>query len=237
MQKQDLVSIIIPTLNEEKHISCLLSNLQSLTDIEIIVCDGESSDKTKEICSHFPVLFLNSQRGRGVQLNAGAEYASGEILLFLHADSLIEKGVVDDIRLAVQMGRLWGCCSLAFNEPTLLFRIIGFFSNLRAKVFGSCCGDQGIYCQRDLFWKNGGFPKLAFLEDIGISKLLRTQQPPNIIKGKIITSTRRFRAQGIWKTVIKNQIIKILYSWGKKPEVLQEWYQGRSKEIICERQL
>jgi len=225
-REQGLVSIIIPTLNEELNISQLLESLQPLDGVELIVSDGGSTDATLEICHEFPVRAISSPRGRGSQLNAGAESAQGEILFFLHADSRIEGRVLDDIREAVAQGHLWGCCSVTFSEETFLFHVIGCLSNIRARIFSSCYGDQGIYCHRDLFWENGGFPETVFLEDVGLSHCLRTRQRAMVVKGNITTSTRRFREAGICKTIAKNQIIKILYTLGMKPERLWRWYKS-----------
>lgn len=227
MKDQPLISIIIPTLNEELNIPLLLESLLSMAGVEIIVADGSSVDATLEKCRAFPVRLVNSLMGRGVQLNAGARCAEGEILLFLHADSSIERRVLDDIREAVSQGSLWGCCNLRFNEENLLFCLIAYLSNLRARIFCSCYGDQGIFCQRDLFWENGGFPETVFLEDLGFSHRIRKGQRARIVKGMITTSTRRFRKAGIWKTIAKNQMIKILYAIGIKPDKLGEMVSVR----------
>lgn len=235
-QNQSLVSIIIPTLNEGENISLLLESLLTSAGVEIIVCDGGSADSTLNICRAFPVRVISSRRGRGIQLNAGAECAHGEIFLFLHADSMIESRVLDDIRSATSQGDHWGCCTLMFSERTPIFRLIACFSNLRSRVFSSCYGDQGIYCQRDLFWRKGGFPETVFLEDMGFSHQLCSQQRARVVKGMIITSTRRFRKAGIWKTIGKMQMIKILYAMGIRPERLWKWYKSGSQEMICERQ-
>ncbi|MGI6119984.1 MAG: TIGR04283 family arsenosugar biosynthesis glycosyltransferase [Desulfosporosinus sp.] len=224
-QNQSLISIIIPTLNEERNIARLLDSLQSLAGVEIIVCDGGSTDATLKICRGFPVRVLSSQAGRGIQLNAGAQSAQGEIFLFLHADSMLENRILDDIRNAVNQGNCWGCCTLGFNEKNLLFFCIACLSNLRAKVFSSCYGDQGIFCQRDLFRRNGGFPETIFLEDIIFSHRLRRQQRARVVEGMIITSTRRFRKAGVWRTIGKMQLIKILYAIGIKPEQLWRWFK------------
>jgi len=234
-QKQSLVSIVIPTLNEEKNIALLLENLLTLVGVELIVCDGGSSDATMEICRDYPVLFLRSAAGRGIQLNIGAQSAQGDILLFIHADSMIESRVLDDIRAAVAQGNRWGCCTLRFSERTLPFRTIAYFSNLRSKVVSSCYGDQGIYCQRDFFWENDGFPEIVFLEDLVFSHRIRKQQRARVVKGMITTSARRFREAGIGKTIGKMQMIKILFAIGIKPERLWKWYKSGRQETLCER--
>lgn len=236
MPQQSLVSIIIPTLNEQNNILLLLENLQKPAKVELIVCDGGSSDATLEVCHDFPVRVISAQRGRGIQMNTGAECAQGEIYLFLHADSLIESRVIEDIRDAVSLGDQWGCCTLQFNDSTLLFRVIAFLSNLRAKVFSSCYGDQGIYCERDLFWENNGFPETVFLEDMEFSRRLRSQKRARIVNGIITTSTRRFREAGIWRSIYRNQVVKVLYALGVKPERLWQWYRSEKQATLCERQ-
>ena len=235
-KNQLLISVIIPTLDEEQNIASLLASLAKLDGVEIIVCDGGSSDSTLEICRNFPVRLLCSPMGRGVQLNAGAQCAQGEILFFLHADSMIETRVLDDIRNVVAQGNLWGCCTLEFNERNWAFRAIAYFSNLRSRAFSSCYGDQGIYCQRDLFWSKGGFPDIIVLEDMEFSHLLRRHQRARVVDGRIMTSTRRFRAAGIVKTIAKMQMIKILYALGMKPEMLRTWYGSGGQEKKCEQQ-
>ncbi|MFA7078820.1 MAG: TIGR04283 family arsenosugar biosynthesis glycosyltransferase [Syntrophomonas sp.] len=235
MPQQSLVSIIIPTLNEQNNILLLLENLQKPAKVELIVCDGGSSDATLEVCHDFPVRVISAQRGRGIQMNTGAECAQGEIYLFLHADSLIESRVIEDIRDAVSLGDQWGCCTLQFNDSTLLFRVIAFLSNLRAKVFSSCYGDQGIYCERDLFWENNGFPETVFLEDMEFSRRLRSQKRARIVNGIITTSTR-FREAGIWRSIYRNQVVKVLYALGVKPERLWQWYRSEKQATLCERQ-
>lgn len=231
-----LISIVIPTINEEDHVAILLERLAALERVEIIVCDGGSSDATLEICRRFPVRVLCSPRGRGVQLNTGARCAQGQILLFLHADSGMESQVLDDIRTAVTQGDLWGCCSLEFSDRTWAFRAIAWFSNLRSHAFSICYGDQGIFCQRDLFWSQGGFPETVFLEDLEFSHLLRRRQRARVVDGRIITSTRRFRAAGIGKTIGKMQIVKLCYALGMKPEKIWRWYRSGGQEKKCGRQ-
>jgi rSAM/selenodomain-associated transferase 2 len=230
------LSIIIPTLNEEKHIGPLLDSLLALPGVEIIVSDGGSSDATLEICRRYPVRLLSSPAGRSNQLNAGAQCATGEILLFMHADSRVESTIVNEIRQADRQGRLWGCCSLRFSEEIPIFQLIAFCSNLRARLGSICYGDQGIYCQRGLFQAMGGFPTTVFLEDIKFSQQLKTLQRAYQLKSIITTSTRRFRTQGVGKALGKMQMVKLLYQLGVKPERLRKWYQAGQEVSKCEPQ-
>ena len=225
------ISIIIPTLNEEEQIGGLLEQLVAWPGIEIIVSDGGSRDETVKICRRYPVQVLNSAPGRGVQLNTGAQKASGDILFFLHADSVIEERTLTDIRAALSRGYQWGCCTLAFNDKSIFFSIIALFSNLRARCLSSCYGDQGIFCQRDLFFQAGQFPEMVFLEDLEFSRTLRRLKRAHVITGKVETSARRFYEGGLLRTICKMQVIKILYRLGVKPERLLQWYGVNPRKV------
>ncbi|MHB1125849.1 MAG: TIGR04283 family arsenosugar biosynthesis glycosyltransferase [Bacillota bacterium] len=220
------ISVIIPTLNEETSIASLLSRLIGITGIEIIVSDGGSTDRTAEQCRAMGVIFLPGPPGRGRQLNVAVRHASGDALFFLHADSIVEENVFNDIRQALHSGDGWGCCSLYFNEQSFFFRLLGAASRWRARIFSSCYGDQGIYCSRGLFNQIGGFPEIPFLEDLAFSHHLRRMHKARMLPGKIITSTRRFRQYGLWKTLLKMQVVKTLFSLGVPPARLLEFYQA-----------
>ncbi|NLW92350.1 MAG: glycosyltransferase family 2 protein [Syntrophomonadaceae bacterium] len=226
MRAEPRLSIIIPTLNEEDIIEGLLQELLSIPDVQVIVSDGGSSDDTCAICARYPVLLVESSRGRGPQFNDGAASASGEILLFMHADSHIEPSLANEIYQAVDLGNKWGCCTLTFDNRALIFRLIAWQSNLRARLFSMCYGDQGIYCTRELFFEAGQYPPTIFLEDIGLSDRLRRRSPAWMLKGTIETSSRRFLKHGVFRTIIKMQIAKILYRLGEKPEKIMRWYDG-----------
>lgn len=218
------VSVIIPTLNEERNIRPLLKQLKDQPGVEVIVSDGGSTDKTPQICSEYAVTFLSGCAGRGRQLNAGAEAAVGEALFFLHADSLVDTTVFDSIRAALNRGWRWGCCTLSFDEEHWLFHLLALASRLRAALFGSCYGDQGIFCERNLFFQVGGFPDLPIMEDLCLSKKLRKYCPVRVLPDKIITSSRRFKQGGLFKVVLKMQVIKMLFAFGVPAQRLARFY-------------
>jgi len=220
------VSVIIPTLNEEESIESLLQNLLAIPNIEVIVSDGGSSDDTLAICSRYPVIMVESRPGRGFQLNAGAASASGDILFFVHADSAIEPSLINEMCQAVNARQQWGCCTLSFDNEAFIFRLIAWQSNLRSRLYSSCYGDQGIFCSRRLFDEAGQYPTTVFLEDIALSDILRRKSRACILKGTITTSSRRFRRYGVFRTIIKMQMVKVMYRLGIKPESLIEWYHS-----------
>lgn len=225
MKQNPLVSIIIPTLNESLNISNLLEELQVLSQVEIIISDGGSTDNTLEICARFPVQVCTGSTGRGAQLNRGVQVAGADILLFLHADCYIPVELIQQLIEAVAQGELWGCAQIAFDNSAYFFRWLAFVSNLRARLLSSCYGDQAIFCQKDFFYKNGQFPEIIFLEDLAFSHAVRRQQRAFVVPVKVISSSRRFRAGGPWRTAIKMQIVKLLYFLGVRPERLYMMYQ------------
>ena len=225
MEDNPRVSIIIPTLNEALIIGSLLTELESLAQVEIIISDGGSTDDTLGICSRYPVKVCTGCAGRGAQLNRGAQAAVADILLFLHADCHIPAALIQQIINAVAEGAMWGCAQIAFDDWGCFFNWLAWVSNLRARWLSSCYGDQAIFCQREFFNNNGRFPEIIFLEDLAFSHLARRQQQALVVPVKVISSSRRFRAGGPWRTVVKMQIIKLLYFLGVSPERLYLMYR------------
>lgn len=219
------ISILIPTLNEEKTIGALIESLLSLSHAEIIICDGGSRDATLSICACYPVQIAASEPGRGRQLNSGARIAGGDILFFLHADSQLDERIPADIAQAVAEGHAWGCCTLTFDKNTLLYKVVAFMSNLRVRWTSSCYGDQGIYCRREIFYAQGGYPDYTLLEDVVFSRKMRRCSPAYQVPGLITTSARRFEENGPLRTICKMQAIKLLFLLGVDPEKLAKWYR------------
>ncbi|MFZ3101691.1 MAG: TIGR04283 family arsenosugar biosynthesis glycosyltransferase [Desulfitobacteriaceae bacterium] len=220
-----MISVIIPTYNEEKVIGQLLTSLISIPSLEIIVSDGGSQDATRSICEGLAVKFISSSLGRGAQQNAGASMAAGDILYFLHADSILENRVIDEIRQAVEQGGAWGCCTLAFNAKGLFFKYLAWISNLRAKYLSVCFGDQGIFCTTELFLAVGGFPSYPIMEDLNLSKQLRKVSRAKVIHAKIVTSARRFTQGGSWRTLLRMQVLQLLFHLGTNLDKLASMYR------------
>jgi len=229
------ISVIIPTLNEAKAIGMLIKCLKGIPELEIIVSDGGSTDGTIEQIRQSGIVVVQSKPGRGVQLNAGVQAASGPILFFLHADSQLQVSVIAQIRQAVSMGGQWGCCQLTFDEDTRFFRILAKTSDWRARYLSMCYGDQGIYCTRTFFDSVGGFQDWAFLEDLEFSQRARRRIRACVLKDQITTSTRRFRKHGLWRTLWKMQGVKILFALGFSLSYIERFYQAGGREKQCQR--
>lgn len=224
-----MITVIIPTYNEEKVIGQLLSYLIRVPSIEIIVSDGGSQDSTRRICEGFGIKYISGSLGRGSQQNAGARIASGDILCFLHADSVLNTSVFSTMQRTVEQGRKWGCCTLSFNANSLFFNYLAWISTMRAKIFNICFGDQGIFCSTELFWSIGGFPLYPLMEDLDLSKRLRKISRAKVISGKIVTSARRFTQSGPWRTLLKMQVLQLLFHLGVSPNKLAIIYRKEFK--------
>ncbi|MEG0855515.1 MAG: TIGR04283 family arsenosugar biosynthesis glycosyltransferase [Terrisporobacter sp.] len=221
-----MISIIIPIYNEEKNIIKIQDNLLKLKgDFEVIFCDGGSSDKTIELIDDGYTV-LNSPKGRGNQMNYGSEFAKGDILFFLHCDSIIEEDALMKIQKTVDKGFQVGCLKIEFDNSIIWMRICGIMSNLRSKVTKIAFGDQGIFIKKELFDKMNGMPKLPIMEDFEFSlRLRRRKHYIKQIDSKIITSARRFTDKGILKTMYQMQKFQIQYLCGKNIDEINKEYR------------
>ncbi|MCP3689465.1 MAG: glycosyltransferase family 2 protein [Gammaproteobacteria bacterium] len=217
------VSIIIPTLNEA---GTLNHNLQDLfskidsSDVEVIVSDGDSSDKTPEIAQRFPCQLLSGESGRARQMNNAVKLAKGEWFLFLHADSYLPVTWRADIDKAQQ----WGFFPVRLSGNRWSLRVIEFFMRQRSALTSVATGDQGLFFRRTFFMKLGGFSNIPIMEDIAISKIARQQLKPDIGISAIVTSSRRWEQHGICKTVLQMWRLRLAYWLGIEPERLHRIY-------------
>lgn len=179
-----MISLIVPVLNEEKAIEALLAHLETLSgEKEIIVVDGGSADRTIEMIELAAervsvAAVIEGPRGRGPQCDAGAARASGDTLLFVHADSRLEQDALARVERAVARGAAWGCFRLRFDDAHWAARAVAWASNLRARWRGVVFGDQGIFMTRELFGEVGGFPALPLMEDYQLSLNLKNGSCP-----------------------------------------------------------
>ncbi len=222
------ISIIIPTLNEAGGIRGLLKSLAELRHRghELIVVDGGSEDDTVAIAALHTDRLITSPPGRGTQLLHGARLATGDILLFLHADTLLPLDADQLIKdVLSDRQRVWGRfdCRLAGTHPML--RIIGFMMNLRSRMTGIATGDQAIFMLRSAYLETGGFPELPLMEDIWISSRLKRQSAPACINAPVVTSGRRWEKKGILRTILLMWFLRCAFSLGADPKRLARIYR------------
>ena len=226
------LSIIIPCLNEAQQIEESLLTLQALRQLghEIIVCDAGSTDNTRELASPLCDLFLQSDRGRALQMNAGAAQASGDALCFLHADTLSPQHLDKHIFQALQQSRsVWGRFNIRLSGRHPAFRMIERMINLRSRLSGIASGDQGIFIYRNVFNRLGGYKAIALMEDIELSKRLRAISKPACIKQPtLLTSSRRWEEHGILRTVLLMWKLRLKYFLGSNPQQLASEYRDPS---------
>lgn len=221
-----MVSIIIPTLNEEKTIANTIKNLINLNgDKEVIVVDGGSSDNTIEEASKYTKV-IKSQKGRAFQMNAGARVSNGDILWFVHSDSVIHKDSLIEIEKAINKGYVGGGFHLCFYDwDTRFMKFMEITSNIRGKFLNLIYGDQGIFVRRNVFEKLGGFPQIEIMEDWEFSIRMKKIGKMCLINLPIGTSARRFKQGGGLKTLLLMHKLKILYTLGVSPKELVKIYR------------
>jgi rSAM/selenodomain-associated transferase 2 len=220
------LSIVIPVLNEAARIEATLSALSPLRarDAEVIVVDGGSVDETMKIAHPLADRLIGSPRGRARQMNAGAAVASGEVLLFLHADTQLPDNAVHIVREGLAAsGRVWGRFDVRFGEGPLL-GLIAFFMNLRSRITGIATGDQAIFVSRTAFQASGGFPAIALMEDVALSARLKRQGRPLCLRARVTTSPRRWKENGTLRTVFLMWRLRLAYFLGADPRRLAQRY-------------
>lgn len=213
-------------LNEEKDLRRCLSAL-SLTDgEELIVVDGGSTDATVSIAREFTDMVLTSSRGRAEQMNAGAHAATGDALLFLHADCVLPEGAFDVIHKTLSAREVSaGGFRLAIEHPGLAFRIIERGANLRSAITRLVYGDQGLFLRKETFERLGGFKEMPLMEDIEISQRLKRLGRIAFVNPPIRTLPRRWLKEGPLYTTLRDWAIAIAYTIFKvRPEKLAKHY-------------
>lgn len=219
------ISIIIPTYNEEKRISLLIDNLNKLDeDFEVIFSDGGSTDNTLSLIGN-KYIVVNSKKGRANQMNFGAKYATGEVLFFLHCDSVLEKDALTKISDKINEGYSAGCFKLNFDSDNLSMKCCAYFSNLRVKYRQIAFGDQGIFVKKDVFYNIGEFPSLPIMEDYQLSINLKQNYKICQVNSKITTSARRFLDAGTFKTMWKMQKLQRMFRQGKDINLIAKMYR------------
>lgn len=221
------ISIVIPVLNEAALVVQNLPALQPLraTGHELILVDGGSDDTTVPLSEPFADQTIRSSKGRSRQMNKGAMIAKGEILLFLHIDTLLPEGVDQLIVNGMETEkRGWGRFDVRLSGGHLLFRIIEWLMNWRSRITGLATGDQAIFVQKQLFKTVGGFPDIDLMEDIALSKSLKKHEPPLCLPQRVTTSSRRWEEKGIVRTILLMWFLRGAYFFKVNPNRLAKFY-------------
>lgn len=219
----------MPVLNEADHLARFGNHLRALRAAvhELIVVDGGSTDSSVALARGFADLVKVTETGRASQMNAGARLAQGDVLLFLHADSVLPPEATQDISTEMTRKKaLWGGFNVRLEGEHPMFRLIETMMNWRSRLTGIHTGDQLLFVHRTLFESIGGFPEIPLMEDIAMSKLLKRRARPVRIKRQIITSSRRWEHNGILRTVVTMWSLRLAYFLGVSPQTLHRHYYG-----------
>ncbi len=216
------LSIIIPVLDEEDFLGSLLKRLPD--DVEVIVVDGGSRDASVQDATASGCIVIKSRKGRACQMNAGAKVASGDLLLFLHADCLLPRNFMTELEAFWHSDQVWGRFDIKIESRHLIYRLIEKLMNLRSQYTGMCTGDQAIFVQKTLFDKIGGFPDIALMEDIELSKGLAKITKPYVVQDPVRTSARRWVDGGVVRTILLMWRLRLMYFFGASPDRLVRSY-------------
>jgi rSAM/selenodomain-associated transferase 2 len=219
------ISAIVATYCEESTIGGLLEDLRAAGADEIIVADGDSPDRTREIARAFGQV-VTAPRGRGTQMNAGAYAANGDVLLFLHADVRLGPRALGAIRAAMMDARVaGGNLDIRFDGGDLAAAVFTRFTRWRRRVLGLFYGDSGIFCRRAVFEQLGGYRPWPVMEDYEFARRLGREGKLALLDEPIHVSGRRWRRAGLVPTLWAWFWIQALYSAGVPPQRLARWYR------------
>ncbi|MDD5712890.1 MAG: TIGR04283 family arsenosugar biosynthesis glycosyltransferase [Smithellaceae bacterium] len=220
-------SIIIPVYREEAQIDGVLANCRALEGDfakEIIVVDGGSGE-TLGIVSDPDVIKLRSPKGRGVQMNTGAAFARGDVLIFLHADTRLPAEALMEIASARKMqGCQAGAFQLSIASPRPVFRLIEKTAALRSRLTGVPYGDQTIFLDKDLFSALDGFRPFPVMEDVDLMRRAKKKGKVLILGTSVVTSARRWEREGIVYCTLRNWLLMVLYLAGVSPQRIAKFY-------------
>jgi len=230
VNEKTLISIILPVLHEAGTINTVIAHLRDLqqnSPLELIVADGDPAGSTLHAIRDKGIVRTLSEPERARQMNCGASLAKGEILLFLHADTLLPRQALTRIAAALADTRfVAGAFDLGFDTNRSLFRLTEKYVALRTRLTRVPFGDQAIFIRRPYFEKIGGYTEIPLMEDVELMRRIRTQGDRIcIIPEKVLTSPRRYEQEGILYCTFRNWTLQACYKAGVSPEKLVTWYR------------
>ena len=222
------LSVVIPCLNEGDGVEKFLRDLQYLRHQghQLILVDGGSEPPISTSIASYVDRLLISPPGRAVQMNSGAAIASGDLLWFLHADSQIKPGIESAMLTIPQTGSLWGRFDVRLSGKHPLLRVVEWMMNWRSRITAIVTGDQGLFVQKKLFEKVGGFPQQPLMEDIEISRRLKRIAAPKCLHERLTASSRRWESGGIVSTILLMWGLRFAYWLGVTPTRLAVLYRN-----------
>ena len=219
------VTCVVPVYNEIRVLPRLLPELRRLqAEAEVVLVDGGSDDGSAEMLSQSGLRWLRSERGRAAQMNAGAAAGTGDVILFLHADTRLP---LDAARRALEACR--GGANAGFFRGRLdstrpLLRLVGWLMNWRSRLTRIATGDQALFVRREVFERTGGFPALPLFEDVELSARLRREGGVVALRESVVTSARRWERHGAWRTILRMWHLRALYALGFPADRLARRY-------------
>lgn len=235
-QVAPLCSVIIPVLNERAQVVRQVAHIRSLianesaeqgleSSIEVIFVDGGSQDGTLEKLESLGQRVLSTRRGRAVQMNTGAGVARGQLLFFLHVDTLLPLNFLQIVRQLVCSQATWGFFCVRMTGRHWLLRLTAWLMGRRSTLTHVATGDQCLFVRADIWQREGGFAAMPLMEDVEFSKRLRLLAKPMVVRTPVITSSRRWEQNGIVKTILLMWSLRLGYWLGASPDRLALWYR------------
>lgn len=237
------IAVVIPALNEEARIGAALASVSAAASalphgaaqVSSIVVDGGSSDRTSALAGNSGAVVIAAPAGRAAQMNAGAATTAAEVLLFLHADARLSGDCLAELLAslgAAPARAAWGRFDVRLEPSTPLLRVVAAAMNLRSRLTGIATGDQAIFMTRAAWDLVGGFPALPLMEDVEISRRLKAAVGrPLCLHAPVEVSARRWRTNGVWRTIVTMWWYRALYALGASPEHLHRRYYGEGAGV------
>jgi rSAM/selenodomain-associated transferase 2 len=217
------LSVIIPALNESENITRAVQSAQIAGADEVIVVDGDSSDATLELAHAAGAICLESAAGRAQQQNRGAQRASGDVLVFLHADNWFGPGAFQALQCNPHL--VCGAFRQKIDSPFAIYRWLEWGNAVRVSWWSSPYGDQGIFVRRTVFEEIGGFPDVPIMEDLLLMRTLRQRHQVALLPGPLYVSSRRWQKYGPIRQTLRNWWLLAAFRCGVPPRRLVSWYR------------
>ncbi len=220
------LTIIVPALDEAAGIAACLAPMQAMRTrgAQVLVVDGGSRDASRRIAAPLADRVIESPRGRARQMNAGAEAADGDVLLFVHADTILSPDADAAIERALAAGARWGRFDVTISGTDPLLPMVAAMMNARSRWSGIATGDQAIFVRRDEFRAAGAFPAIELMEDVALCKRLKRASRPACLRERVATSGRRWERHGTLRTILLMWRLRMAYALGADPAALARRY-------------